>query len=470
MMWTALLGVFLVWGIQHEKDHVLEIVKIVASESFNKDKAFRFWGSRHGGVYVPVDERTPPNPALSHLPERDIVTQQGIKLTLMNPAYMLRQMMNEYDELYGVKVKITGLKLLNPINAPDEWEKLALAEFAKGKTELIEESEIDGMPYLRLMRPMFMKKGCEKCHGHLGYKEGDLRGAVGVSIPMETYNSIADDDIVALWISHGTIWFLGSTVIIVLNRRKKQNASERKKRLLLEQEVRDAERANEAKSNFLSSMSHELRTPMNAILGFSQLLEMDSDQLTETQKSNVSEIVDAGHHLLFLINEVLDLSRIESGKINIALDSVNLPEIVHKSISLVSPLAEKENIRIVDQISEQNYVLKADANRLKQIMINLISNAVKYNSKNGHVTISAEMLDHRLLRIYVIDSGRGFPLSSLSKIFSPFERLDNLDRSEGTGIGLVITKHLVEIMGGEIGVASEPGKGSQFWIDLPIDK
>jgi hypothetical protein len=143
-IWTVLLGLSLAWNIHSEKEQLLEIAKIAARENFNKDHAFRLWASRHGGVYVPANKRTPPSPAMAHIANRDILMPDGVKLTLMNPAYMLRQMAGEYDELFGVKAKITGRILLNPINAPDEWELKALDEFDKGVKEVTELSKIDG--------------------------------------------------------------------------------------------------------------------------------------------------------------------------------------------------------------------------------------------------------------------------------------------------------------------------------------
>lgn len=230
-----------------------------------------------------------------------------------------------------------------------------------------------------------------------------------------------------------------------------------------------AERANRAKSDFLSRMSHELRTPMNAILGFAQLLESDPlEPLSSGQRENVEQILLAGWHLLELINEVLDLSRIEAGKLQLVLESVDIAELAMECRGLIAPMAAQRGITVLDQSFELELPrVYADRTRLKQVLLNLLSNAVKYNRENGTITLTyREMPDNRL-RVAVSDTGEGIPEQQLSALFESFNRLGAEDTGvEGTGIGLVITKHLVELMGGAIGVESRPGEGSTFWIEL----
>ncbi len=229
-----------------------------------------------------------------------------------------------------------------------------------------------------------------------------------------------------------------------------------------------AERANQAKSDFLSSMSHELRTPMNAIIGFAQMLEYDAG-LNADQLDNAHEILKAGRHLLELINEVLDLAKIESGRVDLLLEPVSLATVIADCRQLIQPLAVARNIEIHLDIPPGKAV-RADRVRLKQVLLNLLSNAVKYNREYGGIRLDATASPAGRMRITVIDTGMGIPAERLEELFQPFNRLA-AERSgvEGTGIGLTITRRLVEIMGGEVGVASEVGKGSRFWIDLPAD-
>ena len=226
-----------------------------------------------------------------------------------------------------------------------------------------------------------------------------------------------------------------------------------------------ADRGSRAKSEFLSRMSHELRTPLNAILGFAQVLELGGDSsLKPEQQEYVGHILQGGRHLLSLINEVLDLSAIEAGKLSIEHEEVALGELCHECLSLISPLAANRNIELHQQLPPGALVL-ADRKRLKQVLLNLLSNAIKYNRPGGEVRVEAGS-DGDWLRLEVHDTGLGISQAQAERVFQPFERLGR-EEIEGTGIGLAITRRLVELMGGEIGFHSQPGQGTCFWLRLP---
>jgi CheY-like chemotaxis protein len=228
-----------------------------------------------------------------------------------------------------------------------------------------------------------------------------------------------------------------------------------------------AEKANHAKSDFLSSMSHELRTPLNAILGFAQLVESGTPIPTPSQKRSVDQILKAGWYLLELINEILDLSLIESGKLTLSAEPVSLAEVMAECRAMMEPQARKRGLIMTFPRFEAACFIRSDRTRLKQVLINLLFNAIKYNIPFGAVAVEIEVRPAGKIRISVRDTGEGLAPEQMGQLFQPFNRLGKgSSAEEGTGIGLVVTKRLVELMGGSIGATSVVGAGSVFWVDL----
>jgi PAS domain S-box-containing protein len=228
-----------------------------------------------------------------------------------------------------------------------------------------------------------------------------------------------------------------------------------------------AETASLAKSDFLSSMSHELRSPLNAILGFAQLIESGSPPPTPGQKESVEQILQAGWYLLALINEILDLSLIESGKLSLSLESLSVADVMNDCRAMIEPQAKKSGIAMAYPDFAQPSFIKGDRTRVKQVFVNLLSNAIKYNRAGGSVEVSCSAGASQRTRISFRDSGNGLSAENLGQLFQPFNRLgQESGAEEGTGIGLVVSKRLVELMGGEIGAESAVGVGSVFWIEL----
>ena len=241
----------------------------------------------------------------------------------------------------------------------------------------------------------------------------------------------------------------------------------------VEKELHDAmaaaDKANHAKSAFLSSMSHELRTPLNAVLGFAQLMQSSSPQPTLTQQRSIQQILKAGWYLLELINEILDLALIESGKLTLSTESVSLSEVIQECKIMIEAEALERGIRVSFPDADIPHFVKVDRTRLKQVIINLLSNGLKYNRPDGSVVVTCVVTIPGRIRICIEDSGEGLSQEDLAQLFQPFNRLGReLTDEEGTGIGLVTAKRLIELMDGTIGVHSTVGVGSVFWIELDL--
>jgi two-component system, chemotaxis family, sensor kinase Cph1 len=224
-IWAVFVFGTMLWGVSRVNETTGLLADKVLKAHFDKDQAFRLWATSHGGVYVPTNARTPPNPYLEQVPERDVRTPSGKVLTLMNPAYMLRQLHEDFAELYGIKGHITSLKPLRPENGPDDWEEKALESFKAGTTQVSAYAEIQGKPYLRLIRPVRAAKDCLKCHANI--REGDVRGGVGVALPMQDFLEARRSEIRTLLVSHGSIFAIGLLGIVLGTRRLTQRERER---------------------------------------------------------------------------------------------------------------------------------------------------------------------------------------------------------------------------------------------------
>lgn len=340
----------------------------------------------------------------------------------------------------------------------------------KGQHALIHHSYPDGKSYSK-----------KECHIYAAFKDGKVHQESeevfwrkdGSSFPVEYISQpIYDNGI----IKGAVVTFTDITERKVAEKELKSAYSELENRisertLELNTAKEEAEQHNQAKSEFLSRMSHELRTPMNAILGFTQLMEESTrDPLPKAHRNRTGQILKAGNHLLELINEVLDLASIESGKITVSLEPVCITGLAEEVLTVVRPMSEKLNITLINEITRnKNIYVLADKTRLRQVLLNLLSNGIKYNRQEGSVTLSAYIEQGSQLRINILDTGMGIPEEKFNQLFSPFNRLGAENSEiEGTGIGMTISKKLIELMNGSIGVESTLGTGSTFYISLPV--
>jgi len=565
-----------------------------ARANWNKDQAFRGWASKHGGLYVKPNERTPPNPYLAHLPNRDVVTSDGTKLTLMNPAYMMSQMTKEYDETYGIKGSITGRILLNPANVPDEWERKVLDQFERGVEEVVEQTLINNEPFVRLMKPMVMKEGCIKCHGHLGFKVGDIRGGVSVSIPLKPYLITGDETIRSMYITHGSIWgsgILGLVAYVWVGFRREasrrelqehidhqnialQHAEERSSQLLnsagegiygvdttgkitfinptalkmlgyssddlmdqnfhtvvqhsyidgipypekdspIHSVIGEAEvkivsdeimwrkdgssfpveynatpiikndqpagavvvftdiserlRIEKLKNEFVSTISHELRSPLTSIRGSLGLISGGVlGDLPEKMQAMLKVAGNNTDRLLLLINDLLDIQKIESNQLVYRKQRFEIMPFIQQALEDNAGIGELHHVRFVLKKELPGAYIVADKDRIAQVMSNLLSNAVKFSPEGNDVEISVDQVED-FLKISVTDRGPGIPEEFHARVFEKFTQADSTDtRKPGsTGLGLNISRAIIESHDGHINFVTQEGSGTTFYFELP---
>lgn len=473
MCWSMAGVLFAVYSYHLVDESMLNLVHTKAEEAFNKDQSFRFWASKHGGVYVPINEFTPPNQYLE-VPEREVATPAGKQLTLMNPAYMMRQLNETFGKLYGVEGHITSLKPLRPSNKPDKWEEQALKLFESGVQEVYEVVDVDGARFGRLMRPMPVKEGCLKCHAHQGYKVGDIRGGVSVSVPLAPFQGPARAQILQSTSTAGLLWFSGVAMILLGSHLLSKNLREREmlaKHLRIAMQV--AENANSAKSVFLANMSHEIRTPLNGIAGMLQLVKSTSLDPEQTEYTNAA--IESSDRLTQLLSDILDLSMVEAGVIELRKEPVSLSHVFGQIEKLFSVNSQQSDIELTFSLDKDlpSHVL-GDPVRLQQIFINLIGNAVKF-TKKGVIEVAAKRLPasenctNRIL-FSVSDTGCGIADKQLAKMFEPFCQIDEgYNKSfQGAGLGLSICKRLIDLMHGAMSVDSEPDKGTAVYFSIPF--
>ncbi len=526
---TVAMAVSLAWNVDHVWRCASEEARAAARGAYNKDVAYRRWAAGHGGVYVPVTERTPPNPYLAHVQERDIVTPSNRRLTLVNPAYMTRQVQELEVAEYGLLGHITSLRPIRPENAPDPWEREALGAFEEGETEVTGLEMMSGAMHMRLMRPLVTEERCLKCHGEQGYSVGDIRGGVSVSVRMAPYSALARAQTVHSLVGHGTAWLVGmlglgagyrrlrawrntriQTEVTVfetndrlqrqIDRRRvaeedlrasneflRQKASELESAqvatLNIMQDVERArttaeraydelgrantqlEKANAEMEQFVYTVSHDLKSPLLTIQGFVGHLTHDASGGRYDRLPEYCGRVEGAANRMERLIDEL-LNLSRVGLVAEAHESIRLVEVIRRIIAMHDERIAELGITVV--IPEFMPPIRGDEERIIQVLDNLITNAIKHGCdvEDSRIEIGAEEGDNAV-RVFVKDSGRGIAKEHQGKIFGLFQRLqaDN----DGTGVGLAIVKRIVEVHGGRIWVESSPGAGATFWVEFPGD-
>lgn len=482
------LAVFISWQWNYKriKSFEVEFAKIEASASYNKDLLYRRWASMHGGVYVPVSEHTPPNPNLLYVNDRDLKASNGKTYTLVNPAYMTRQVHQIAEEQYGVKGHITSLNPIRALNKADDWENRALLFFEKGNNEFSSTDTINGKRYLRYMKAMITEKNCLKCHAQQGYKLGDIRGGISVTVPLDKYEIVSRLQINRATISHliafGLIVCLSLwgyfRLLIEMKKRNEiqarlilnESVLQKQNQELLKAKIR-AEESDKLKTAFIQNISHEIRTPMNSIIGFSELIE--NPTLTEDKRHRfVNIIISSTKQLLSIVNNILTISALDKKQEVIETEPVNVNHLLDDLFIFFKQKTDKKGITLTQKTTRTDHESEiiTDKTKLTQVISNLLSNAVKFTEK-GSVEFGYN-LSKGHLEFYVKDTGIGIIKEQQELIFERF-RQANLSIGKkfgGSGLGLSISKGFVEMLGGKIWVESQPGVGSTFRFTIPYKK
>jgi signal transduction histidine kinase len=343
-----------------------------------------------------------------------------------------------------------NIEVVQAQNAEDALRQSLIHEFAIALLD-VQMPEIDGFELAEMLRSSQSTKNvpiifisavhCDEFFAQRGYEHGAIDYLIKPVLPPRLFNKVA--------------------TFVVLDQQAKEL---RAARVI-------AEKESEAKTVFLSVLSHELRTPLNAILGFGQLLSLDSEEvLTANQSDSVDHIKRGGRHILNMIDQLLDLAKIESGKISYSIEEIDIDQAWRECLDSIQESAHEQQL-VIDSEMRTNMTIRSDYTRFKQVMLNLMSNAVKYNRQGGKLSLICEDVPEARIRFSVSDTGRGIPESNKLDVFEPFNRLGmETGEIEGSGIGLTITRQLVELMEGEIGFESEVGSGSTFWVEFPAIK
>jgi signal transduction histidine kinase len=431
-----------------------------AGALFDNIVLVRRWNANLNGVYALKGPGVESNP---YLENPDIVTTDGKVYTKKNPALMTREISEYARESDTFAYHITSLKLMNPSNAPDEWEREALLSFEKGKPEVTEVIDSDGHERYRLMRPLRYEAGCVACHAKQGYEIGQVRGGISVTLPYEQTASMLRTNrraMTALAVSVSMV--LGFVLYFFVWRLMNQMSG---------QNVRLAE-LNELKNKFLGIAAHDLRNPIAAFKGYLGILSGGLlGEIPESQQEVLKRMDTSSENMLSLINDLLDVSAIESGKLELNREKTNLAEYLGELHASNVLLARAKSIDLLLDVATNLPEVSFDRSRISQVVNNLVTNAIKFSYPDSEINLTAGRLG-REIRITVTDHGQGIPPEETPKLFSDFSRTSvRPTRGEkSTGLGLAIVKRLVEAHGGKVWVESQVGRGSTFGFSLPLDE
>jgi signal transduction histidine kinase len=475
VVWTVVIAGAVIWHLKEYQNNTLEIARNQATDSFEKDLVYRRWAAEHGGVYVTPTENTPPNPYLSHVENRDVTTTSGLKLTLMNPAYMTRQVQELGREQYGHLGHITSLKPIRPENAADSWETEALLAFERGEEEVVSIEFIGDTEYLRLMRPMITEENCLKCHAVQGYQVGDLRGGISVSVPMTRLRTIARSQTVVVVLGYGLVWLMGLCGIgawarSIASRIREQDKAEQQQ-LALESHLWQSQQLASI-GTLAGGMAHEINNPITGIMNYAQLIQDRIDEDSPLKEFS-SEIIVETKRVAGIVRTLLAFADQEKQQHSPA----RLADIVEDTVMLMRAMTDRDRIILEVDVPEDLPKFKCQNQQIQRALMNLLTNACEalnerypeYDEKKIlRITAhSFEKEGRNWIRTTVADYGIGIAPEIIERIFEPF--FTTKDRAFSSGLGLVASYSIVRDHYGNLAVESEPGEYTRFHLDLPVD-
>ncbi len=479
VFWTIVIAGIFLWEERESRAAGMAIATESLRNSFFKDIAYRNWATIHGGVYVPVTPETLPNPYLMDHPERDITTPSGKRLTLMNPAYMTRQVHELSRDLYGLEGHITSLRPIRPENRADPWETGALLSFEEGVEEKLSITPMNGRPHLRLMRPFRVDEGCLSCHARQGYRVGDIRGGISVSVPWDPVRKTLLAHAFFSAAGFGGIWLLGMAGILWARRAVQYSLEERRRAVQeredMQQQVLHA-RKFESLGLVTSGVAHSFSNDLQAILGYTELLGMDIPRGTDTRLL-LDRTVEVAKKAGKLIEQLLAYSgqrifRFRPVDVNAVLGDMA------REIGAAPSHGKVVRFRYQRDLP----LISGDPAQLRRLTANLVANAEESLPERGgeirvavgEMICSADYLEGNRLNnrlqpgryvfIDVIDSGAGMDEETRSRLFEPFFTTKDL----GRGMGMSEVMGIVEGHGGGIFVTSRVGRGTTVRTLLPV--
>lgn len=488
-IWAGAVAIALAAQVVDHRRHGLEVATEGARDMFRMIVLTRSWNASHNGVYVPVSATTQPNPYLIH-PRRDLITTDGQRLTMVNPAYMTRQIAELTNNTRGISFHITSLKPIRPTNTADAWETQALKSFERGLPERAEVIETARGKVLRYMAPLIVKTPCLACHGQQGYKLGDIRGGISVSLPYAPIEAWTVPAIEHAYGSHALVFALAAIIgwllLEILRRRWLEARANfqalEATRAGLESanhalaKARDAaENANRAKSTFLTTMGHELRTPMNGLLGMAEVVR--ADEADPRRRENLDTLLNSGRALMRILDGLFEYVRLDNGAQDTSsTHAFPVDRPVRAIADTIRASVEAKGLRLELTLPDGPMPrVMGDIGKIEAILLRLADNAVKFTD-HGAITLGLEPLvssDARItLRYTVTDTGPGIAREAQDTLFKPFGLGDQSTtrRHGGIGLGLAICHRLAELLDAHLSVDCPVGGGCHFHLDLNLEK